>query len=49
LAANGVNGLVGRVDIASTDEVANVETIDLAVTLEVIDLEGELDLCKWFS
>merc|ERR1712012_1470542 len=44
LASNRVNGLVGRVDVAGADQVTNVETIDLAVTLEVIDLEGELDL-----
>ena len=49
LASNRVNGLVGRVDVAGADQVTNVETIDLAVTLEVIDLEGELDLCKLCS
>ena len=46
LATNCIDGLAGRVDVAGTDEVTNVEAIDLAVTLEVIDLEGELDLCK---
>ena len=47
LATNSIDGLAGRVDVAGADEVTNVEAIDLAVTLEVIDLEGELDLCKW--
>ena len=46
LATNSIDGLAGRVDVAGADEVTNVEAIDLAVTLEVIDLEGELDLCK---
>jgi len=44
LATNSIDGLAGRVDVAGADEVTNVEAIDLAVTLEVIDLEGELDL-----
>jgi len=44
LATDGINGLVGGVDVAGADEVTDVEAIDLAVTLEVIDLEGELDL-----
>ena len=43
-AADLLDGLVGGVQVAGADEVADVETIDLAVTLEVIDLEGELDL-----
>merc|ERR1712179_855657 len=35
--------VVGGVQVAGADEVTNVESIDFAVTLEVIDLEGELD------
>ncbi len=46
LAADQLDGGQGGVDVAGTDHVANVEAIDLAVSLEVIDLEGELDLCK---
>ena len=37
------DGLHGGVQVAGTNEVTNVETIDLAITLEVIDLKGELD------
>jgi len=44
LATDGFDGLAGGVDVAGADEVTDVEAIDLAVTLEVIDLEGELDL-----
>ena len=47
LATDGIDGLAGGVDVAGADEVTDVEAIDLAVTLEVIDLEGELDLCKF--
>jgi len=41
--AHVVDGVVGGVQVAGADEVTNVESIDFAVTLEVIDLEGELD------
>merc|ERR1712113_42848 len=37
------DGLEGGVEVASTDEVAGVEGIDLAISLEVIDIEGEVD------
>lgn len=43
-AADLVDGLVGGVQVAGPDEVANVETVDLAITLEVVHLKGELDL-----
>merc|ERR1712203_869277 len=35
--------LQGGVKVAGTDEVANIEGIDLAVSLEVIDVKGEVD------
>ena len=44
LATDFFDGLVGGVQVTGTDEVADVEGIDLTVALEVIDLEGELDL-----
>ena len=44
--AHVVDGVVGGVQVAGADEVTNVEGIDFAVTLEVVDLEGELDFCK---
>ena len=37
------DGLEGGVQVAGAQQVADVEAIDLAVTLEVVDLEGELD------
>jgi len=37
------DGLEGGVQVAGADEVAGVEGIDLAVALEVIDIEGEFD------
>jgi len=43
LTTNFSNSLHGGVQVAGTNEVTNVETIDLAISLEVIDLEGELD------
>ena len=43
LTAQLSDGLQGGVEVAGTEEVSNVEAIDLTVTLEVIDLEGELD------
>ena len=45
-AAHVLDGVHGGVQVASADEVTNVEGIDLTFTLEVIDLEGELDLCN---
>merc|ERR1712214_274085 len=36
------DGLEGGVEVAGTDEVAGVEGIDLAISLEVIDIEGEV-------
>lgn len=44
--AHVLDGVHGGVQVAGTDEVTNVEGIDLTFTLEVIDLEGELDLCN---
>ncbi len=40
------DGVQGGVQVAGTDQVTNVEAIDLALSLEVIDLEGELDFCE---
>jgi len=40
------DGLEGGVQVAGAEEVTDVEAIDLTVTLEVIDLEGELDPCQ---
>jgi len=31
--------------VAGSQEVANIESIDLAITLEIIDLKGKLDPC----
>ena len=47
LTTNISNGLHGGVQVAGADEVTDVETINLTISLEVIDLEGELDLCKF--
>ena len=41
--SNLLDGLQGGVKVAGTDEVANIEGIDLAVSLEVIDVKGEVD------
>ena len=41
--ADLLDGLQGGVKVAGTDEVANIEGIDLAVSLEVIDVKGEVD------
>merc|ERR1719159_2208297 len=35
-----LDGLQGGVQVAGADEVANVEGVDLAVSLEVIDVKG---------
>merc|ERR1719266_1966938 len=43
LTTNLSDGLHGGVQVAGANEVTNVETVDLAISLEVIDLEGELD------
>merc|ERR1712018_717869 len=37
------DGLEGGVQVAGADEVASVEGINLAISLEVIDIEGEVD------
>merc|ERR1712107_773816 len=37
-----LDGLQGGVQVAGADEVANVEGVDLAVSLEVIDVKGEV-------
>ena len=46
LTADISNGLHGGVQVAGANEVTNVETVNLAISLEVIDLEGELDFCN---
>jgi len=38
-----LDGLQGWVEVAGTDEVANIEGINLAISLEVIDVKGEVD------
>merc|ERR1712117_900213 len=38
-----LDGLQGWVEVAGTDKVANIEGINLAVSLEVIDVKGEVD------
>jgi len=44
LAAELVDGVKGGVDVASPQQVSDVETIDLAVSLEVVHIKGKLDL-----
>merc|ERR1712128_274998 len=41
--SDGGDGLEGWVDVAGPHEVSNVEGVDLAVSLEVVDIEGEID------
>merc|ERR1712117_358194 len=41
--SNLLNGLEGGVEVAGADEVSGVEGIDLAISLEVIDIESEFD------
>ena len=43
LAANLLDGLEGGVQVAGAEQVAGIVGVDLAVTLEVIDIEGEID------
>jgi len=43
LTTNLNDGLHGGVQVAGANEVTNVETVDLAISLEVVNLEGELD------
>merc|ERR1719464_1075491 len=40
---NLFDGLQGGVKVTGTDKVANIEGINLAVSLEVIDVKGEVD------
>ena len=44
LAAELVDGGEGGVQVAGSQQVADVEAINLAVSLEVIDVKGEADL-----
>ena len=46
LSSQLVDGLEGGVQVAGAQQVADVEAVDFAVTLEVVDLEGELDFFK---
>ena len=50
-ATNFIDGGKGGVKIAGPEEVSDVETIDLAISLEVIHIKGEFYLCenKWLS
>lgn len=43
-ATNLLDGVDGGVQVAGTNEVTDVEGIDLALTFEVIDFKSELDL-----
>ena len=43
LSTDLLNSLEGWVEVASTDEVTSIEGINLAISLEVIDIEGEFD------
>ena len=43
LTADLGDGLEGGVQVAGTDEVAKVEGVNLAVTLEVVHIEGKVD------
>ena len=43
LAADLGDGLQGGVEVAGADEVSGVEGVDIAVTLEVINIESEFD------
>jgi len=43
LTADLSDGLKGGVQVAGADEVTQVEGVNLAITLEVIDIEGEVD------
>ena len=43
LSSELTNGLEGWVQVAGTKQVSNVETVNLTVSLEVIDLKGKLD------
>ena len=49
-ATNFIDGCKGGVKVAGSQEVSDVEPIDLAVSLEVIHIKGEFYLCenKWF-
>ena len=38
-----LDGLQGGVQVAGTDEVAGVEGVNLAISLEVVDVKGEVD------
>ena len=42
-ASNLGDCLEGGVQVASSDEVAGEESVNLAISLEVIDIEGEVD------
>ena len=41
--SNLSDGLEGGVEVAGSDEVTSVEGVNLAISLEVIDIEGEVD------
>ena len=43
LSSELIDGLEGGVQVASTEQITDVESVDLTVSLEVIDLKGELD------
>merc|ERR1712228_625059 len=43
LSTDLLNSFEGWVEVASTDEVTGIEGIDLAISLEVVDIESEFD------
>ena len=46
LSSELTDGLECGVQVAGTKQVSNVETVNLTISLEVIDLEGKLDSWK---
>jgi len=42
-ASDLLDGVEGGVEVACTDEVAGIEGINISISLEVIDIEGEFD------
>ena len=46
LAANTLNGLHGGVQVASPDKVSNIEGVNSAISLEVIDIKCEVNCWK---
>merc|ERR1712001_734313 len=43
LSSNLIDGLEGWVKVASTDKISGIEGINIAISLEVVDIEGKFD------